>query len=636
MNNNLLLAIDKDTVTYKILRKLFKDTGVSVASLPIDKPIALTMPKWLRTLDKDSKSLIIMDDKFSQYEKQIQAVYRKFPNSVLLINISESKEISDFANLKLTEEIVDLKEIVEFHFVGIKFTNSLDNLLINGKKMTAKAANLKKEDKSVIEEDEFGLPILPPLEKESDIKESIIDQSDSELKEDIFDIDALLENSSSGAEEESPPTPLPLPHSKKKPKTASFSIIDEMAAEKERFEEEERKRKLEEEIQESNNFHFSENPEGVMILVTARKGGVGKTTTAANLAVTLGSYMPDKTVVLLDGSAGQSDQRIYYEGWSDTNKGIANIVRSGSMSDIQAVTENLVPFGTFRSNNIWVLHGLRTEVKANEMDESIVIPQLREIVETLKSSVDYIVVDSPVAEAARKEFIDAYIPKADYIVAIVTQNKAALKHIKEWVFKITSITGEFKYPKERIGYLINREQAHSKISPRDIRSQMPSDVRYLETFPESPIWLTAQEEGNFLLGTMFEPLLRKVLFSIINEPRLDANNDEIEETNFIQNILSKLGKAKDDSNINQKRKRKDITYYDNKTEDSDWPEDDEYGDHQDEESAHEEKTNKKSRFSLIKKKKKIKEEDSISTFENLDQIDELDEMDALLREEMDL
>lgn len=120
---------------------------------------------------------------------------------------------------------------------------------------------------------------------------------------------------------------------------------------------------------------------GTSIVITSGKGGVGKTTTSANIATALA--MLDKSVVVVDADIGLRnldvvmglENRIVYD--------IVDVVQKNCRLKQGLIRDK-------RFNNLYLLPAAQTK------DKSALEPrQMIELVDELKKEFDYIIIDSP-------------------------------------------------------------------------------------------------------------------------------------------------------------------------------------------------------------------------------------------------
>src|SRR5699024_3522243 len=142
---------------------------------------------------------------------------------------------------------------------------------------------------------------------------------------------------------------------------------------------------------------------GKVIVITSGKGGVGKTTTSANIGT--GLAMLDKSVVVVDADIGLRnldvvmglENRIVYD--------IVDVVEGNCR-----LKQGLIKDKRFK--NLYLLPAAQTK------DKSAVQPeQMLKLVSELKKQFDYIVIDSP---AGIEQGFQYSIAGADYAIIITT------------------------------------------------------------------------------------------------------------------------------------------------------------------------------------------------------------------------
>ncbi|NLM96309.1 MAG: septum site-determining protein MinD [Halanaerobiaceae bacterium] len=149
---------------------------------------------------------------------------------------------------------------------------------------------------------------------------------------------------------------------------------------------------------------------GEVIVITSGKGGVGKTTTTANIGTALA--MMGKRVCLIDADIGLRnldvvmglENRIVYD--------IVDVVE-GSCRLEQALIRDK------RHNNLFLLPAAQTR------DKSAVTPyQMKELTEALKKEMDYVLVDSP---AGIEQGFKNSIAGADRAIIVTTPEVSAVR-----------------------------------------------------------------------------------------------------------------------------------------------------------------------------------------------------------------
>ncbi|MTI58739.1 MAG: septum site-determining protein MinD [Firmicutes bacterium] len=149
---------------------------------------------------------------------------------------------------------------------------------------------------------------------------------------------------------------------------------------------------------------------GKVIVITSGKGGVGKTTTSANLGTALA--MMDKRVCLIDADIGLRnldvvmglENRIVYD--------IVDVVEGNCRLEQALIRDK-------RQNNLFLLPAAQTR------DKTAVTPfQMQELTEVLKKDMDYIIIDSP---AGIEQGFKNAIAGADRAIIVTTPEVSAVR-----------------------------------------------------------------------------------------------------------------------------------------------------------------------------------------------------------------
>ncbi len=149
---------------------------------------------------------------------------------------------------------------------------------------------------------------------------------------------------------------------------------------------------------------------GKIIVVTSGKGGVGKTTTTANLGTALA--MMDKRVCLIDADIGLRnldvvmglENRIVYD--------IVDVVEGNCRLEQALIRDK-------RYNNLFLLPAAQTR------DKTAVTPyQMQELTSSLKEDMDYVIIDSP---AGIEQGFKNAISGADRAIIVTTPEVSAVR-----------------------------------------------------------------------------------------------------------------------------------------------------------------------------------------------------------------
>jgi pilus assembly protein CpaE len=189
------------------------------------------------------------------------------------------------------------------------------------------------------------------------------------------------------------------------------------------------------------NGHLVEDTEhqnGKIITVVSPKGGVGRTSLAANLAVAL-KLSTGKKVALMDASLYFGDVGVMLNLLS--NKTICDLV--DHMEDLDA---DLL-------NDILITHSSGVKVllapPSPEMAELVTAEHVRRILMELSNNFDYVIVDTWPSFA---EAVLTAMDLADDILLIMTLEMTAIKDVKLYL----EVVDKLNYAPEKVKLVLNR------------------------------------------------------------------------------------------------------------------------------------------------------------------------------------
>ena len=149
---------------------------------------------------------------------------------------------------------------------------------------------------------------------------------------------------------------------------------------------------------------------GRAIVITSGKGGVGKTTTTANLGTALARL--GKTVVLVDADIGLRNL--------DVVLGLENRIVYHVVDVIQGkCTAQKALIKDRRLDSLFLLPASQTDDK-----ESVTPAQMRELIGTLKAMHDYVIIDCP---AGIEQGFRNAIAGADEAIVVATPEVASIR-----------------------------------------------------------------------------------------------------------------------------------------------------------------------------------------------------------------
>lgn len=203
-----------------------------------------------------------------------------------------------------------------------------------------------------------------------------------------------------------------------------------------------------------------------VIAVFGAKGGIGKTTIAANLAVSLSHN--GKKVIVVDLDLQFGDVNLFFD--LEPRDTIAELVQDKQNFDIDTIKS----FIKVHSSGISVL----CAPKSPEFADIIRGEHIEKIVNTIRPYYDYVVIDTP---PIFNETTIAAIENSDMVLLTITLDISTLRNAK-----ISMDILESLQQKEKISVIVNRN-AKSIISVKDAQNILDYPIK----FKVSNDWKTA-------------------------------------------------------------------------------------------------------------------------------------------------
>lgn len=197
------------------------------------------------------------------------------------------------------------------------------------------------------------------------------------------------------------------------------------------------------------------------------KGGVGRSTVAANLSVAIRNAMPDKDVALVDGNLLYGDIGVMMN--VKDNKTIADIVRNFNTLDRDLVHDILVT----HSSGVRIL----LAPPDPQAGERVTAEHMRQILHHLHAMVDFIIVDT------RPSFDDvtmSLLDHSDRILLVLTLELTAIKGAKQYL-ELSDLLG---YDGDKIQLVLNRSTVQAGIPVADVQGSLKGDI--VAKLPDDP------------------------------------------------------------------------------------------------------------------------------------------------------
>jgi len=210
------------------------------------------------------------------------------------------------------------------------------------------------------------------------------------------------------------------------------------------------------------------NRKAKIISMFSLKGGVGRTTLAANLAVAIRNRNPDKEVAIIDGNLLHGDQGVVMN--ATEQKSISDIIRNFHNLDRDLVTD------------ILITHSSGVKLLAAPPDaqsgEQVTGEHMRQIMQYLINMFDYIIIDT---RPSFDEITLSLLDHSDKILLMLTLELTAIKGAKQYL-ELSDLLG---YDSDRISLVINRSTLQAGIPIDDVGASLKGDI--IARLPDEPL-----------------------------------------------------------------------------------------------------------------------------------------------------
>ena len=196
-----------------------------------------------------------------------------------------------------------------------------------------------------------------------------------------------------------------------------------------------------------------------IITVYSNKGGIGKTTIAANLAYELAKTTQDK-VALIDLNLQLGD--------------ISTFLNLNPTFDVSYIIKNLISkrdetilkgFEKYKNTNLYVL----SDPNYIEQAESITVQQIEELFKALKKVFPYIIVDmSSNIDPNSLKILDL----SDWVLFTTIVNIPAIRNAQ----RCLNLFKSRRYPDNKVKVIINRYMENDEIKAEDIESTLGEKI----------------------------------------------------------------------------------------------------------------------------------------------------------------
>ena len=275
---------------------------------------------------------------------------------------------------------------------------------------------------------------------------------------------------------------------------------------------------------------------GYVITVTAPKGGTGKSSLSLNLAAYLGLRLQGtgKNVALIDANVQQADAGKYLNAWTPN---IEDVMRDTSAIHPDHINKYLLHRNDL---NLSVLLGPMTPDTAHPVYFSG--KKYAQILDAMRPSYDYLIIDTPVAEFYHDIFQDFALPKANFILVAVTPNYTTVMNTDAWLRQVCAPVNSrgMGIDPANVGVVLNRAEEDIGFTEEEVIRDL-GPWPYLGAIPETKEWKKANNKGQLVATENYHELnaaFNNILFQATRDELLATSPANLAPTN--QGIGDKL------------------------------------------------------------------------------------------------
>ncbi|MCE5285122.1 MAG: response regulator [Pelosinus sp.] len=235
------------------------------------------------------------------------------------------------------------------------------------------------------------------------------------------------------------------------------------------------------------------NKEGKIITVFSTKGGIGKTTIASNLAVTLSEKLGAK-VGIIDADLQFGDVALFLDLMPEAT--LADLVKDIDNLDAALLESYLTPFRQGR------LKLLAAPVRP-EQAELITAANFQALLKTMRSMFDYIIIDTA---PAFNDVILSILDISDEVLVVCSMDVPTIKNVKLCL----EIMESLHYDQNKVKLILNRANSEGDMQIKEVEEIL--QYEFLEVLPsDGKVVVPSVNRGMpFVLGAPEAPISQHI------------------------------------------------------------------------------------------------------------------------------
>jgi len=232
---------------------------------------------------------------------------------------------------------------------------------------------------------------------------------------------------------------------------------------------------------------------GKVIVVYSPKGGVGCTTLATNLAVTL--HNDETPTVVVDGNLQFGDLTIVLNERGKNS--IVDLAPRADELDAEIVEEVLI---THRATGVKIL----AAPQRPEHAENVSGDQFGKILAHLRRMYSYVIVD---AESALSDIVLSAFDASSMVILVANQDIPSINDARLFL-DLTDVIG---IDRDRILFVLNKYDKRIAITPESIGENLRKDISVIIPADERAVLPSVNRGSPFVMSDKKRPIARSVL-----------------------------------------------------------------------------------------------------------------------------